>query len=321
MRKMLLVRKVLSMRKVSQQGKKFSRRYLFVVCLCMLFSGTGLTSTVRLTGTVNVFGADYPVFRQIQYSFTLQNRSNRLLKKAEFWTYGPVKQTATQRCVSIEASYPYQLITDDSGNQILAFSFENLPPYAIKIITIRAELEFSELSNQLPGQDTRAFLLAEEYIESDNPELSGFARGFQGPEPSKVVENIFHWITENIKYMGYVKNNRGALYAFRNRQGDCTEFMNLFIALCRANTIPARGIGGYVCPESSTLKAGEYHNWAEFFEDGLWKIADPQKKALRTNQSAYVAMMITGESSQNPTGKFSQFRFSGDGLYVEMMDE
>lgn len=300
--------------KVSQSDKKL-RRCLFVVCLCMMFW------EMELTGAVNTFGGTYPVFRQIQYSFALQNKADHVLKKAEFWTYAPVKQTATQQCIHIEASYPYQLITDDLGNQILSFTFENLPPYTTKIITIRAKVQFSEISNQLPEKDTSVFLRAEESLESDDPELSQFAKRFQGPEPGEVAENIFHWITENVKYIGYVKNNRGALYAFKNRQGDCTEFMNLFIALCRADNIPARGIGGYVCNESSFLKPSGYHNWAEFFEDGLWRIADPQKKALRSNQDKYMAMTIIGESPQNPIGKFSRFRFSGDGLSVRMINE
>ena len=42
--------------------------------------------------------SNYSIPRLVQYSFTLQNRSNRLLKKAEFWTHAPVKQTPTQKC-------------------------------------------------------------------------------------------------------------------------------------------------------------------------------------------------------------------------------
>jgi hypothetical protein len=51
-----------------------------------------------------------------------------LLKQAEFWTYGPVKQTATQRCVNLEASHEYQLIRDNLGNQILYFTFTDRAP-------------------------------------------------------------------------------------------------------------------------------------------------------------------------------------------------
>ena len=55
-------------------------------------------------------------------------------------------------------------------------------------------------------------------------------------------------------YVGYIKNDRGALYALKTKEGDCTEFMHLFVALCRANKIPARCIGGYVQREKRDFK-------------------------------------------------------------------
>jgi hypothetical protein len=95
--------------------------------------------------------------------------------------------------------------------------------------------------------------------------------------------------------------------------------MSLFAALCRAKKIPARGIGGYVCSGDSILQPGSYHNWAEFYEAGAWRIADPQKKVFRNRPSDYIAMRIIGESSKNPMGEFNRFRSSGDGLEVKMM--
>jgi len=94
--------------------------------------------------------------------------------------------------------------------------------------------------------------------------------------------------------------------------------MHLFVALCRANKIPARCIGGYVRRENATLKPADYHNWAEFYQDGAWRIADPQRKLFMRNQSHYVAMQVIAESSENPMGNYHRFRFSGNGLKVIM---
>ncbi len=260
----------------------------------------------------------YPVIRQFQYSFTLQNKSKRVLEKAEFWTYAPVKQTSAQRCcIKIEASYPYQLIEDDLGNQILYFILENLPPYASKIITITADLELSDTSNPITT-DSQSFLESEKHIESDNAEIKQLSEKFRSSTPARTSENIFRWVSENIKYTGYLKDERGALYALKNREGDCTEFADLFVALSRASSIPARSIGGYVYGKNSILKPSDYHNWAEFYEYDGWKIADPQKKVFMQNQSNYIAMRIMGESPNNPMGEFNRFRFAGDGLKVKM---
>jgi len=260
----------------------------------------------------------YTIPRQIQYSFTLQNRSNCVLQKAEFWTYAPVKHTSTQRCIQLETSHPYELISDELGNQILYFTFNNFPPFATKIITIRADLMLSDQGKTSPGKDVESFLNAAKYIESDNPELSEFAKRFKVLKPSETAKKIFHWVAANLQYMGYLKDDYGALYAFKNRRGDCTEFMYLFAALCRANFIPSRGIGGYVCNENSIVKPNDYHNWAEFYEDDIWHLADPQKKVFMENPSQYIAMRIIGKSSNNPMGEFHRFRCAGEGLIVKM---
>jgi len=261
---------------------------------------------------------NYSIPRQIRYSFTLQNTTNQLLRNAEFWTYAPVKQTPTQRCVSLETSHPYELIADDLGNQILYFRFDTMPPYATKIITIKADLELSHIPNRIPTDDLRPFLRSEKYVESDDPKLSEFAGRFKESEPVKTAENIFRWVAGNLKYTGYVGNDRGALYGFNHKKGDCTEYMYLFAAFCRANKIPARCIGGYMCRENTILKPSAYHNWAEIYEDHTWKNVDPQNKVFMQNQSDYIAMRIIGETKGNPMGNYHRFRFNGDGLKVKM---
>jgi len=78
----------------------------------------------------------YTISKTIQYSYTLQNKSGRMVARAEFWAHAPVRQTAGQRCQDLTANYPFKLLADEDGNQVLHFSFENLAPYASRIITI-----------------------------------------------------------------------------------------------------------------------------------------------------------------------------------------
>jgi hypothetical protein len=288
------------------------------MCSILIVSLILLFLTVTNSRAVESNDTGYPIMRQIQYSFTVQNKSNKLLEKAEFWTYAPVKQTSTQRTLNIEASYPYQLIEDELGNQILYFQFSNVPPYDTKIITIRADLALSDTANPGSGKNLSIYLRAEKTVESDNAELSQFAKRFAAERPIKTSENIFRWVADNVKYAGYLRDERGALYAFKKREGDCTEFMSLFVALCRANEIPARRIGGYVITSNAILKPNEYHNWAEFHENGSWKIADPQKKVFVNNQSHYIAMRVISDATDNPMGKNNRFRSLGEGLVVKM---
>jgi len=260
----------------------------------------------------------YPVSRHIQYAFTLNNKTNSVIKNAGFRACAPVSKTATQKCSGLESSHPYRLITDDLGNQVLNFSFKDIPPFATKIISIKADLLLSDSANPIPVTGLQPFLRPERYIESDDPDICRLARKLNASNPLKTAENIFRWVAGNVQYSGYLKNARGALYAFRNKMGDCTEFMYLFVALCRANEIPARCIGGYVCLEDRILNPGDYHNWAEFYEDGIWRIVDPQNKVFMKSQSNYIAMKVIEESPDNPMPQFSRFRVKGTGLKARM---
>ena len=311
--------KAVSSSKDGRHGpRKRIRLGFFLIVFCLSFALVGVNVSRMEGGAVPVEPA-YPILKDIQYGFTLRNKTNQILKGAEFWAYAPVKLTSTQKCLKIEVSDPYQLILDDLGNQILHFRFEDLPPYSVKLIAIKTSLGLSNTSHPIPIGDVQPFLRPEKYIESDHPELKQFAKKFESATPRETAESLFRWVAKNISYAGYLRDTRGALYALRNKRGDCTEYMCLFAALCRANRIPARGIGGYVCRESSLLEPSSYHNWAEFYEEGAWRIGDPQKNIFMQNSSQYIAMRIIGESEKNPMGESNRFRSSGDGLEVEMM--
>ncbi len=260
----------------------------------------------------------YPFSRHVRYAYTLQNNTNRVVKDVEFRTYAPVKQTATQLCVHLKSSHPYQLLADEFANQILHFTFDLFPPYATKIVTIETDLLLADQANQMAVDNLAIFLRAEKYLESEAPAVSRLAGKLKVSKPLQTAENIFRWVVDNVRYTGYSRDARGARYALLHKEGDCTEFMYLFAALCRANNIPARCVGGYVYGESTILHPGDYHNWAEFYVDGVWRIADPQKKIIMKNQSSYIAMRIIAAVADGSMVQFKRFRFKGSGLQVKM---
>ena len=296
------------------------KRTLICILAIVLLSGMIWIFIVKLGFIANLEKdlTHYSIPRKIYFSFTLQNTTNRSIKKAEFCTYAPVKQTATQKCLQIRSSHPYRLVNDDLGNQILHFTFNNLPPYAAKIITIKSDLLLSKNPNPLPENLLQRYLGPEKYIESDNADISHLARKLKVPNRFMTAQNFFCWVADNVHYAGYMHNPRGARYALAYRKGDCTEFMDLFVALCRANRIPARGIGGYVLKDGAILKPARYHNWAEFYDEGVWHLVDPQNKVFMQNHADYIAMRIISASADAPLVAFSRFSFKGEGLKVSM---
>jgi transglutaminase-like putative cysteine protease len=288
------------------------------LCLCLVIIWTVKVHINKHQDASGFSSSEYTIPRQIQYLFTVQNTSKHLLKKAEFWTYAPVQQTAVQYCSKIESAHAYEVIIDDLGNQVLHFTFDEFPPYATRIITVKAKLFLSKKANPVAVSNRRLFLKPEKFIESDDPQLCRLARELKTSTPLKTAERIFRWVVDNVQYAGYLINDRGALYALRNRKGDCTEFMYLFAALCRANNIPARCIGGYICKKNRILKPANYHNWAEFYLDGAWRISDPQNKIFMKDPSDYIAMRLIKGSINPPAQQFNRYRVKGEGLKVKM---
>nr|WP_320193970.1 transglutaminase-like domain-containing protein [uncultured Desulfobacter sp.] len=283
------------------------------------FRGQGMTDRGVITVNPDIDLKGFPIDRKISWSFTLENKTPKPVRNAEFWTWGPVRQTAHQQCRKIISSHPYMLVADDAGNQILSFQFDRIPPYGSKIVAISATLGLSDLPHPaVPGLDNALYLKPETFIESGHALIRKAAVPLKQSEELSTIRATYEWASKKIKYGGYTSRDRGALSALGQGTGDCTEFMYLFIALCRANGIPARGIGGYVCRQNTVLKPANFHNWAEVLHDNRWRMADPQGKRLFDPGSFYIALHIMGEYVSSPLGHFHRFGFKGEGLVVRM---
>ena len=99
--------------------------------------------------------------------------------------------------------------------------------------------------------DIRSYLAPSPYIEVRHPKIVALAKELRNEQLSAwaQVEAIYDHVRDNIQY----KNGKlkGALAALRDGYGDCEELTSLFIALCRANGIPARTVWvpGHCYPE------------------------------------------------------------------------
>lgn len=79
------------------------------------------------------------------------------------------------------------------------------------------------------------------------------------------------YVTSSMTYDTDIKYaNQGSASAFLNEVGVCEDFADLFIALCRAQNIPARYVSGYLADVNNTNAYNDYvneklHAWAEFY--------------------------------------------------------
>ncbi len=288
-------------------------------CWRLLFAMLALGGLVILRIHCPLAGCEQPpqylIQKTIHYQFVLKNKTNKTVRNARFLTFAPVQVTSSQKCMDINASQPFTMKNDLLGNQVMSFSFEQFPPYGTKIISIDAMLSMAEGPN-CSDENIEPYLLSEPYVESDDESIIALCDTFDTKDPHRLPQELFDWVAQNIQYTGYRSDEIGAVKTLQTKKGDCTESARLFVALCRAKKIPARTMGGYVCDDNCNVSAVDYHNWAEFYLDGAWRVADPQKNMFINRQSHYVAMQVITQTSG--TQGFRRYWVEGSGIEVKM---
>jgi transglutaminase-like putative cysteine protease len=293
------------------------KRAVFFI-LVTLISGSAIIIIFH-TKNYDIFSSDSSThLKRISYRFVVHNTSNHVVNRAELWVNTPVAETSTQRVIKILSSHLYDVEGDDFGNRIFHYTFDNLPPFASKVITIRSDLLMRERPLRSVRVANEVYLVEEPFIETDDPLVRHLALSLKAGNSLATAKNIYRWINGSIRYVGYVKNNQGARQTLKTKQGDCTELMYLFVALCRAAGVPARGIAGFHCPESAALDPAQYHNWAEFYADGRWRLCDPQKRVFMQQTDDYVALRVISHLSETSGFDFDRFEVAGEGVTVRI---
>jgi hypothetical protein len=304
-------------------GKVVLKSATLIVIVCLVISGVVFLFEIPLLNNTESFKKNSNTFnfKRVQYRFRIWNTQNQPLVKVHFYVHGPLELTGTQRCMGIESSYPYELISDTLGNQVLKYTFETFPPYASKIVSIRADLILAAT----PIESAKAIFVESVTSIAEDVNIRQLADQLKSKTVRATAQNIYRWVAENISYTGYLKKAKGARQVLMDRTGDCTEFADLFVALAHAAKIPARRISGYLSYENKVLRPSDFHDWAEFYEDGVWRIADSQKKNFDANYPDYIAMKIYNSSTKHrpmegydPMGGFHRFNVDKNGLKVKM---
>lgn len=256
--------------------------------------------------------ADTVVRRRLRFTLTFSNPLNSALEHQRFWCYLPASTTPTQRLRGVQVSTAYQLHDDALGHRILELSFDHLPALAQKIVTVTAEVELDAKAQPQALSDTSAWLAAERFIESDDPRIRTLATELRRATAMDTTRAIYEWVQGNIRYAGYLAEDLGALQTLLVRSGDCTEYADLVVALARANQIPARMIGGYVADHDLVPRPQDYHNWAEVYLEGAWRVVDAQKGNWLEPIRQYVTFRIHRDTVINQVGLAHRYRIQGD---------
>ncbi len=258
------------------------------------------------------------IHRQLRFAVSLTNPKPHGLRNQCLWLYAPAAEGPTQRLASLTVSMPHERLSDAFGHTIVKLDFPDFPPLATKVVAITADLLLKHEPVPAPLGNPQDWLAAERFVESDDGRIRALAAKLKHSDESDTGRAIYDWARQNLRYTGYAADPRGALGALLDEGGDCTEYACLSVALARANGIPARRVGGYVIERDSVLKAVDYHDWAEVYCDGAWRLLDAQKRHWLEPVEQYVAFRHGRDQAPNPMGSAQRFRVQGE-LEVRLM--
>jgi transglutaminase-like putative cysteine protease len=127
------------------------------------------------------------------------------------------------------------------------------------------------------------FLLPSRYCQSDKlGELAREIVGDTAPGYPQVAA-ITAWIHANIRYQYGASNaSTSALETADARQGVCRDFAHLGVALCRALSIPARFVSGFL----HELDPMDLHAWFEAYVGVRWFTFDATQDEAKGNRIA-----------------------------------
>ncbi|MGA6927719.1 MAG: transglutaminase domain-containing protein [Desulfosarcina sp.] len=257
--------------------------------------------------------------KTVHYRFKVWNTINQPISDAQLIVHAPLMQTGAQRCVRIEASHPYERAADSFGNPVLKFRFAPIAPYAFKVLSIRAHLMLAAAPVALSAADPDRFSGPVSGFDADDTDIRRLALQLKSGRVRITAKRLYRWVADNIVYNGYSREKKGARQVLASRQGDCTEFADLFVALARIVDLPARRVSGYLVHENRVLTPTDSHDWAEFYENGIWRIADPQQRNFDARYCDYIAMRIGDPSNAGGAiDGFHRFYVRGEGLKVKM---
>lgn len=124
-----------------------------------------------------------------------------------------------------------------------------------------------------PGMNSvKKFLENNEFLQLNNPSIAKILEKIPKDDdsPRQLVEEIHKWTLENIKTNGLSMNFADVPVILEKREGDCSEFSVLSVALLRAGGIASRVCFGVVYIN----RLFRYHFWIEYYDKG-WTPFDP----------------------------------------------
>lgn len=193
---------------------------------------------------------------------------------------GPVKQKVHFTNIS---PTPSNSSRDSDGNLFFEFSFPSnqngeivIEGYAVLSQDNNIDYKNSGKLSQIPEEILKANTSAAKYWESDDKEIQKVANELKSQVAGEdknvyeLINNTYKFVVDRIDYSEVkrfgINERQGALATLQGGAAVCMEYSDLFIALMRAQGVPARGAFGYGYSALDSETTGTTsHQWAEVY--------------------------------------------------------
>ncbi|MHC4214213.1 MAG: transglutaminase-like domain-containing protein, partial [Planctomycetota bacterium] len=206
------------------------------------------------------------------YDFTVTGRTDRM----KLLVLLPRSISGRQKIESVSCNPPASRIINKNGNRYAQFQFFKPKKRFSVNIKVHAELYRYDLDTarkkkgkyHVEEPDLGEFLIDERLIQKDDESIRAMAKKINGRSRLETVKKVYEYVIDTLEFGGLFEDEFGAVQALSQKKGDCTEYSDLFVALCRAKGIPARVVTGYTIRFDSVPPK---HHWTEvYFENLGW---------------------------------------------------
>jgi transglutaminase-like putative cysteine protease len=283
------------------------RKYLLAACflLCLHTVSPARPETVELTGGMssttkfqdNITITVPPAIENL--TVTIPIPTNRKL-------FGYSQTLSNVRVVSSRPPDATKSITDQDGNTYTVEQFAHPAPGTIGFTILADSATIAvDLAKPLPTcpaqltnlpPDVTGYLKSTAKVQSDDPLIISIAHELLtgAPDEATLTARIQEWVQHTVTYDTSGQSTPDdALYVLTHKSAICDGWAHLFLALARADGLPARFVGGYSLGGDITYPLDTHgnsiiriscakmpHSWVEvWFPESGWVPFEPQASA------------------------------------------
>jgi hypothetical protein len=258
--------------------------------------------------------------KEVRVKFTYDIFPGQETKRIKLTCKIPIHIPKRQEVAAITYSVLPDSIIHEAGNTYAVFLINK--PEREKLI-IEATLHLykgdykttkrhrGEYTEGLPADSVDYYLRPEKWIETEDPRIIAQATPLNaGEDTLTTLWNIHSSAKESFPYRRQ-EMHLGAARALTVHQGDCSEYADLFVALCRINHIPARVVCGFVVKREGDIG---WHAWSEAFVHSYGWIpfdATGYNASFRSMDNKYVYLSRSINDSRLVHGHYFSYRSYG----------